>query len=191
VADSSPGPRAYVRLTGPAVADLHALPRKDPQIVRWALKKMLLLERDPYAGEPLLGHLIGWRKITVGDRDWRVVWRVGSDAAATVIITVSEVWAAGARSDGEVYAEMTSRVADLGSSPTTEALSSVIEMLGRHARRQDLQAAAEPAPEPPDPVPAWLQERLVRTAGLPADDVRAMTGAEAMNRWEQFMQTGE
>jgi hypothetical protein len=86
---------------------------------------------------------------------------------------------------------MTSRVAALGSSPTTEALSSVIEMLGRHARRQDLQAAAEPAPEPPDPVPAWLQERLVRTAGLPADDVRAMTGAEAMNRWEQFMQTGE
>ena len=186
--DVSGEQRAYVRLTDPAVSDLHALLKKDPQIVRWALKKMLLLERDPQAGEPLLGQLIGWRKLTVGDRDWRVVWRVSSDETGTVTITVSEVWAVGARSDAEVYAEMTERVAALGPTPATQALSSVIEMLGRRAQRPDIQAATEPTH---DPVPGWLQERLVRTAGIPADDVQAMTGAEAMDRWEQFMQSGK
>ncbi len=180
--------RAHVRLTEPAVADLQALLRKDPQVVRWALKKMLLLERDPEAGEPLLGQLVGWRKLTVGDRDWRVVWRVSSDATGAVTITVSEVWAVGARSDAEVYAEMNERVATLGADPTTQALSSVIDMLGRHAKRSDIRATAEPDP---DPVPGWLQQRLVRTAGVPAEHVQAMTGADAMERWERFMQTGK
>lgn len=186
--DISGEQRAYVRLTAPAVGDLHALLKKDPQIVRWALKKMLLLERDPQAGEPLLGHLVGWRKLTVGDRDWRVVWRLSADERGTVTVTISEVWAVGARSDAEVYAEMTERVASLGTTPATQALASVIEMLGRRAQRPDIQAAAEPRH---DPVPDWLQERLVRTAGIAAGDVRAMTGAEAMIRWEQFLQTGE
>lgn len=180
--------RAYVRLTGPAVNDLHALVKKDPQIVRWALKKMLLLERDPHAGEPLLGQLVGWRKLTVGDRDWRVIWRVSSDEAGTITVTISEVWAVGARSDAEVYAEMTERVASLGSTPATQALSSVIDMLGRHAQRPDIQATAEPTH---DPIPDWLQERLVRTAGISVADVQTMSGAEAMSRWEQFLQTGK
>jgi mRNA interferase RelE/StbE len=188
VNDIPAAPRTYVRLTEPAVGDLHALLKKDPQIVRWALKKMLLLERDPEAGEPLLGQLVGWRKLTVGDRDWRVVWRVSSDATGAVTITVSEVWAVGARSDAEVYAEMNERVATLGSDPATQALSSVIDMLGRHAQRPDIHATAEPEP---DPVPDWLHQRLVRTAGLSAELVQAMTGARAMERWEQFLQTGK
>ncbi len=50
--------RAYVRLIEPAVHDLERLLRIDTQVVRWALKKMLLLERDPLAGRPLLGELI-------------------------------------------------------------------------------------------------------------------------------------
>ncbi|MCW2132330.1 type II toxin-antitoxin system RelE family toxin [Arthrobacter sp. VKM Ac-2550] len=67
---------AVVRLTDDAIADLRRLQKKDPQIVRWAFKKMLLLERPAHAGEPLLGSLIGFRKLAVGDRDWRIVWRV-------------------------------------------------------------------------------------------------------------------
>lgn len=65
-------PRALVRLTEPAVDDLRELYRKDPQIVRWCFKKMLLLESSPEAGEPLVGGLIGFRKLVVGDRDWRI-----------------------------------------------------------------------------------------------------------------------
>ena len=54
-------PPAYVRLTEPAIDDLRRLQRADPQVVRWALKKMLLLERNPNAGAPLLGALVGYR----------------------------------------------------------------------------------------------------------------------------------
>ena len=104
-----------VRLIEPAVEDLQVLLKRDPQIVRWALKKMLLLERDPEAGEALRGGLIGWRKLTVSDRDWRVIWRVTHDQSGRVVVEyVAEVWAVGARSDAEVYAEMADRVSTFG-----------------------------------------------------------------------------
>ena len=95
-------PGCLVRLTEDAVEDLRALFKADPQIVRWALKKMIQLERDPNEGEPLLGGLIGFRKITVGDRDWRVVWRVVRDLAGGFQIEVAEVWAVGEAEEAEV-----------------------------------------------------------------------------------------
>lgn len=181
-------PNAYVRLTAPALEDLERLLKKDPQIVRWALKKMILLERDPEAGEPLLGQLIGWRKLTVGDRDWRIVWRVTADDAGTVTITIAEVWAIGARSEAAVYDEMNARVAQAEQTPSTTALAEVIALLGRHAARDDVEASVEPQA---DPVPVWLRERLVHTAGLDHADVDQMTGADAMQRWDRYMINGE
>jgi hypothetical protein len=80
-----------------------------PQVVHWALKKMIQIERDPNAGDPLLGGLIGYRKTTVGDRDWRVVWRVVQDDAGDFRVEVAEVWAVGYRKDSEVYAEIEQR----------------------------------------------------------------------------------
>lgn len=182
-------PRAYVRLTLAAADDLRQLVRKDPQVARWAVKKMLLLERDPMAGAPLFGDLIGWRKLTVGDRDWRVVWRVTRDDSGQVTVTIAEVWAVGARSAAEVYAEMSSRVAAApGDNPLTATLAEVVGMLGRALERDDIQ----PAPEPVfDPVPGWLRERLVETAGIPDVDIAKLTGAEAMRRWEQFLASGQ
>ena len=123
-----------VRLIEPAFADLRALLRLDPQIVRWAVKKMLLLERNPEAGAQLHGTLIGWRKLTVSNRDWRIIWRVTSDKSGTVIVDVAEVWALGARAEGEVYEEMRSRVAKLPPAPKTVALAEVIERLGKVGR---------------------------------------------------------
>lgn len=181
-------PHAYVRLTTPAVEDLEGLLKKDPQIVRWALKKMLLLESDPRAGDPLLGPLVGWRKLTVGDRDWRIVWRVTTDDSGTVTITIAEVWAVGARSKSEVYDEMNSRVADAERTPSTLALAEVIEVIGRRAARDELGASIEPRP---DPVPDWLRERLIHTTGLEADEVDNMAGEQAMERWERYMTTGD
>ena len=70
-----------VRLSEDAIADLHRLGKKDPHIVRTVFKKMLLLERSTNAGEPLLGALLGFRKLIVGDRDWRIVWRVTADTS--------------------------------------------------------------------------------------------------------------
>jgi mRNA interferase RelE/StbE len=174
------GRLAVVRLTDAAMEDLRNLLKKDPQIVRWCLKKMLLLERSPMAGEALVGGLIGFRKLVVGDRDWRIVWRVLTDSAGTVTVDVAEVWAAGARADSEVYEEMRSRVAALGDSPKATALTDVVQTMGR------LFTDIEPTPEPlaTEPVPSWLADRLVRIVGLSPDDVAGMTPEEAITRLE-------
>lgn len=172
-------PGCVVRLTDDAVEDLRGLFRIDPQIVRWALKKMIQLERDPNAGEPLLGGLIGFRKITVGDRDWRVVWRVVRDLAGGFQIEVAEVWAVGYRKDSQVYSEIRQRVADAGATTATKALTEVLNLFGRQAG--DLAATGEP--EQPEPTPAWLTDALLYVVRLPATQVRAMSLEEAEKAW--------
>jgi mRNA interferase RelE/StbE len=178
---------AYVRLIEPAVDDLRRLLARDPQILRAVLRKLLLLERAPEAGEPLLGALIGWRKLVVGDRHWRIVWRVTSDANGRAVLTICEVWAVGARSDADVYREMLSRIDAAEKNPSTIALAEVARMLAGGLGRHPAVPAAEPID---DPVPPWLRQRLVHTAGLSVDEVDAMSGAAAMDRWEQFLGSG-
>lgn len=175
--------QVVVRLTEPALDDLFRLARHDQQAVRWCFKKMLMLERDPEVGEPLLGGLVQFRKLTVGDRHWRIVWRVTHDrAGGGVIVDVAEVWAAGARADGEVYTEMTERLSSLGDSPLTQALTQVFELLPKAAA--GLRAAPEPPPR--DPVPDWLARRL-RERGVQQADIDAMSGEAAMARWEEII----
>lgn len=176
--------RAYVRFTDDALEDLRGLHRKDPQIVRAILKKCLLLERDPEAGEPLLGNLIGFRKLVVGDRDWRIVWRVASDTAGDVTLDIAELWAAGARADAEVYQEITDRLTSVDDDVLRHTLGDVVGLL---AGTSDISPASEPIH---DPVPKWLRERLIHTAQVDADAVDAMAGEEAMRRWEQYMTHG-
>lgn len=168
-----------VRLTQDAVEDLRTLFEAHPQIVRWALKKMIQIERDPNAGVPLLGGLIGYRKITVGDRDWRVVWRVVQDDARDFRGEVAEVWAVGYRKDNEIYEEIRQRVADAGSSPKTKALAEVLELFAKQA--SDL--TATPEPEKPEAVPKWLTDALLYVVRLPASQVHEMTLEEAEMAW--------
>lgn len=175
--------QAYVRLIDPAVDDLARLVRLDPQILRQVLKKLLLLERNPDAGEPLLGALVGFRKLTVGDRHWRIIWRTTTDGLGHVVVEIAEIWAVGARADAAIYAEMEGRVADLPDNPRTQALADVIATLGR-AVGEVGEAAREPVT---DPVPQWLVERLVHTAGRDEDEVRAMDPEAAMEAWEAFI----
>lgn len=179
---ASDDPRAYVRLTEPAVEDVSRLVRLDPQVARQALKKMILLERDPDAGAPLLGALMGFRKLTVGDRHWRIVWRVTTGEHGREVVEIAEVWAAGARSDGEVYAEMNERVEQLPATPQSQSLADVVHALGRAAG--DVTAARQPMDEP---VPEWLADRLVYTAGMDRARVDEMTPEVAMETWETFI----
>jgi len=172
-------PGCLVRLTADAVEDLRTLFKTDPQIVRWALKKMIQIERDPNAGAPLLGGLIGYRKITVGDRDWRVVWRVVKDDAGDFRVEVAEVWAVGYRKDNEVYEEISQRVAAAGPSPKTMALTEVLGLFAKQA--SDL--TATPEPEKPEPVPKWLTDALLYVVHLPASQVAKMTLEEAEIAW--------
>ncbi|HQZ86649.1 MAG TPA: type II toxin-antitoxin system RelE/ParE family toxin [Actinomycetota bacterium] len=172
-------PGCVVRLTNGALNDLRNLFKADPQIVRWALKKMIHLERDPNAGEPLLGGLIGYRKITVGDRDWRVVWRVEQDEVGDYLIEVAEVWAVGYRKDSRVYAEISQRITHAGPTPKTQALSEVLELFTNQSR--DL--TATPQPVTPEPVPKWLTEALLYVVRIPAPRVERMSLDEAEKSW--------
>lgn len=172
-------PGCVVRLTDDAVEDLQDLFNADPQIVRWAPKKMIQLERDPNAGDPLLGGLIGYRKINVSDRDWRVVWRVVQDEAGDYLIEVAEVWAVGYRKDSEVYAEIRQRVSNAGPTPQTKALLEVMELFAKQARN----LTATPEPDKPEPVPKWLIDALLYVVHLPASRVENMSLEEAEKAW--------
>ena len=171
---------AVVRLTDAAVDDLNHLGRRDPQIVRWALKKMLLLERDPQAGEPLLAGLILWRKLVVGDRHWRVAWRVDTDDLGDYYVEVAEVWADGYRKDSTIYEEVRERLEAAGDSPASRSLADVVNQLGKLGRG----LSATPAPISPAPVPPWLRDALIHVVRLPKEEVEDMDLKEAEARWE-------
>ena len=173
--------RVLVRFTDPAFEDLQLMTRKgDPQVVRAALKKCLMLERDPEAGEPLKGGLIGYRKLVVGDRDWRVIWRETHDDTGATIVDVAEVWAVGARSDADVYDEMAQRVKVLGREPHTMPLAEAIDALGKLAHGLGAQ------PEPDDELPAWLVGVLTNVVGMPAAEVRHLSLTEAQSIWDSY-----
>jgi mRNA interferase RelE/StbE len=178
--------RTVVRFTDAAFADLQRLARKgDPQVVRWALKKCLLLERNPEAVEELRGGLIGYRKLTVGDRDWRIVWRVTHDDTGRPVVDVAEVWAVGARSDSEVYAEMESRVATLSATPATVPLAEAIARLGKIgtdiARRSE-----DPEPSAQPGVPDWLVQVLTTVVNMPRAEVDRLSEEQAQEIWHAY-----
>ena len=173
--------RVRVRFTDPAFEDLRVMARKeDPQVVRAALKKCLLLERDPEAGEPLKGGLIGYRKLVVGDRDWRIIWRVTHDETGAIVVDVAEIWAVGARSDAEVYDEMMQRVKVLGRNPLTMPLAEAIDAMGKLAHGLEAQ------PEPDDELPAWLVGVLTSVVGMPVTEVRHLNVSEAHSIWDSY-----
>lgn len=167
---------AEITFTDAALDDLRRL---GPDVVPRVLKKVLLLEEDPEAGYPLGGELTGFRKLIVGRNTWRVVYRVTDDKS----VEICEVWAVGARADAQVYAEAARRVrrAPQRDAPAVQRLAAVIEHLGRGA------AVAPPAADPPrEPVPGWLADRLIHTAGIPPEEVAALDLEQAVDRWTAF-----
>ena len=45
--------------------------------------------------------IIGWRKLTVGDRSWRIIWEARRMNLAARYGEITQVWAIGARSDSK------------------------------------------------------------------------------------------
>lgn len=172
---------AYVRLTDPAIVDLQALFKLDPSILGKVFTKMLLLELDTNAGEPLVGMLVKWRKLTVGDRTWRIIWIPTEDAIGELVLDIAQVWAVGARSDSEIYQEMKIRLAAAPVSPKTTALSEVLAMFG--GKLGDIPAASEPVDEP---APTWLLARLEYMVGLSREKIRGLSVEQAMELWDQY-----
>ena len=173
---------AYIRLTDPAIEDLNQLFRLDPAVMRKVLTKMLLLEHSTEAGEPLLGELMGWRKLTVGDRNWRIIWRTKKDGFGGQMIEIAQVWAIGARSDSEIYDEMKERLASASASPTTTALFDVLKLFGDKVG--DVVATLEPVDSP---APTWLLDRLEHSVGLHQNQIRGLSVEQAMEIWEEYI----
>jgi mRNA interferase RelE/StbE len=86
------------------------------------IKKLLGLEEvGEQAGLPLGRGLTGWRKIVVGDRTWRIVFK--TDPAETI----ATVWVIGDRDDDACYEEAQRRIQALGADrPETVSLAAAM-----------------------------------------------------------------
>jgi mRNA interferase RelE/StbE len=92
-----------VELVADAIADLEGLATSGN--IRLFLAKLVRLEAvGKDAGQPLRSELTGLRKIVVGNRDWRIIFRMNTDD------TVATVWVIGDRNDSECYQEAVRRL---------------------------------------------------------------------------------
>ena len=158
--------------------DLRRVAREDVPLI---LKKIWLLSTDIKAGYPLGDDLSSFRKLVAGRNTYRIVYRITDDGSS---IDVCEIWAVGHRRNAEVYIRAAERVRELGRmEPDLLSLAELLDALGPPASLAVPVVTAPPA----DPVPAWLYEQLVHTAGVPAEDVLGMTGEQAFARWNDWM----
>lgn len=166
-----------VVFTNEAIDDLRRL---GPSVAARVLKKILLLEQDSEAGRPLGGELVTFRKLVVGDRNWRVVYRVDE----TGDVEVCEIWAAGVRSDNEIYDEAARRLAKAAEAvPELVPFQGVVERLGRRA--QHIQPTETETGD--ESVPSWLAEKLIGVVGLSAVEVAALSATDAFDRWNDYI----
>jgi mRNA interferase RelE/StbE len=109
-----------VELSSDAVSDLGRYVTSG-NIALFLAKLVRLEEVGKDAGVPLGGGLVGWRKIVVGDRDWRIIFTMNPDE------TVATVWVIGDRADAECYEQAARRVAQLGKDqPEAASLATVM-----------------------------------------------------------------
>lgn len=121
-----------VELIDEAVADLARYVETD--IFPRLLAKLVRLEEvGKDAGQPLGRGLTGWRKIVVGDRDWRIIFTISPDNS------VATVWVIGDRADDACYEEAQRRVQSLAKAqPHAASLAAAmfqISQTRRAARR--------------------------------------------------------
>jgi mRNA interferase RelE/StbE len=78
-----------VQLLDDALADLAKLAESGK--LRAFLRKLLEIEqKGSQAGVSLGRELTGWRKLTVGDRNWRIVFRVNPDETVATVCVIGD-----------------------------------------------------------------------------------------------------
>lgn len=129
-----------VELIDEAVEDLARYVETDV-FPRLLAKLIRLEEAGSDAGQPLGRGLTGWRKIVVGDRDWRIIFTTDPEQ------TVATVWVIGDRTDAACYQDAQRRVdALVGGTPHAASLAAAmfrISQAQRAARRAKRRADAE------------------------------------------------
>lgn len=177
-------PVVHVRFIEPAIEDLLRLSKKNKELLRQVLKKILLIERNPLAGHPLLGGFIGWRKLTIGDRHWRIIWRTHTDQTGLVIVEIAEIWAIGARADSKIYKELRDRLDTLAPNQKVQSLREVIAHIGQGVMPLKDSAIREP-------VPPWLALRLLKNLHISQAEIDLMDAESAMSIWENYLTNRE
>jgi mRNA interferase RelE/StbE len=122
-----------VELIDEAIVDLADLAESGS--LKQFFKKLLEIEANgSEAGEPLGRDLVGWRKITVGNRNWRIVFRVAKDE------TVATVCVIGDREDAACYEEAQRRARRAKDADAASLAASMIELLGSRKQRNAARA---------------------------------------------------
>lgn len=120
-----------VQLLDEALADLVKLAESGK--LKSFLRKLVEIEqKGSAAGVPLGRNLASWRKITVGDRNWRIVFRVNPEE------TVATVCVIGDREDEACYEEAHKRAKDI---EDADAMSLAEAMMELHGSRKERKAA--------------------------------------------------
>lgn len=156
--------------------DLRLIGRQDIPAI---FKKLRLLRENVDAGQPLGDELSTFRKLIVGKKTYRIVYRV-----ADRVVEICEIWAVGHRRNDEVYDRAAVRVRQ--ASKNQPELVPVAELLERLKELEGVEVGMKPD-EVKDPVPEWLYEKLVHVAEVPTHEVAAMTGAAAFELWNEWM----
>lgn len=122
----------HVRLSEDALRDLEGYARTGN--LRLFLRKLVWIEEAGVdAGQPLRAELGGWRKVVVGDRTWRIIFRAAADGESVTI------WAIGDRDDAECYETARRRLQENpDQSPASVSLAAAMLTLfeARRSRRR-------------------------------------------------------
>lgn len=104
------------------------------------LKKLLRLEEvGSDAGLPLGRGLAGWRKIVVGDRNWRILFVTNPDE------TIATIWVIGDRDDNACYVEAERRLRAAGTTRLeTVSLAAAMFQLSEMQRSERKQRRKRP-----------------------------------------------
>lgn len=118
-----------VELIDEAVVDLADMAESGN--LKQFFKKLVEIEsKGSQAGEPLGRDLVGWRKATVGNRNWRIVFRVDKEE------TVATICVVGDREDAACYEEARRRAERTKNADATSLAASMIDLLGSRKQRK-------------------------------------------------------
>jgi mRNA interferase RelE/StbE len=118
-----------VELIDEAVVDLAGLAESGN--IKQFFKKLLDIEANgAMAGEPLGRNLVGWRKLTVGNRNWRIVFRVNPDETVALVCVIGD------REDAACYEEAERRAKQKNDADAASLAASMMEVLGSRKQRK-------------------------------------------------------
>jgi mRNA interferase RelE/StbE len=121
-----------VELIDDAIADLARL-AESGKLKSFFAKLLEIEQNGARAGEPLGRDLSGWRKLTVGNRNWRIVFRVDQTE------TVATVCVIGDREDGACYEEAKRRADRAQNADAASLAESMLTLFGSRTERKAAQ----------------------------------------------------